>query len=1135
MKDKLISLTRILAVNWYGFRQIFDVSDDILISGVFGSGKSALLDLMQYVMLGEHWRPNRAAAGAARGRDLRSYCLCDTNTVKDGEPHYTRRSAVTIVGLEFTWPQLKSSDTVRRETWGIRIEYSGPTSEPKQTYFCIPDRVTWAQITSEGKMSDEEDFRSFVRREYGHENLFPRQKDYLEEMHTPQHLYFDRAQLDKTMWKAIAFEPEPDIEKFIRDFILEENLVDVRDVKAAVGAYRETLARLEKQEAEATLLREVSAHHEKMEKAQRTRTLFEYLVNEIDLRRLTEIQEDQSLKLKALDERHASENEEFNRRVEEIKTLKNRLNEFCLDAGEEELRQKESEKKEKYQELSLLREAQQSVRTRLGELEQSWRRWLRQGESLKLSGLPEVLSLDDALLGGLSQGDEIDRLQVIPKLAQKFHDIFMEVEILLSPFRDKLKSDSARLKQIVESLEKLERGETPGAFPLFKAVRDRLAGAKAAPEQLCRLVEVAPEAEKEGWRPALEMYMGRNRFAIVTGSEDQYQQGMEILRRFSTSEKNTDEALIHPREAGELNRAVEPDSLATKVEIVVGNESIKQIVTSYVNHLLGHTIAVESVDLLDQVERGISREGIFKQKPIRRRLRLSSGTEFTLGREGLKRLQQALIQEQSEVMVLRDSQQEMIDRVHGWIDLGKKMGLSDTALPDRSNELGRLPKLQRELNELKARIEFLATPEREQRLKQRSALENSLDAANQAIGQLRTSREGYTSERNNLAESLSATEKALEQVSDNAELGRKGLPVSISDEEIEREVEILLSQNKNWNDRKKAAESRQGAAETEANNAKNERYNARLKLNTAVDADGRPSHPEYRLDFDPLDESNDRWSMRLSLLEGAELPKFRLQAAERKKDWERRLQDQVLNRLNENLNAAERTVRELRQYLDRTVGRYRYRITQRRDPSFHVLWSLLDSGFEPTDELLAATRNMEIQAALDELMAAVEAADKADERARKLLDYRYYHRYDIEMVTIREGQMDSAPISLGRSGRSLSGGEGQAPFFISTLAAFRRVYDRGDERSCHLGLVVMDEAFSKLSGDGVEDCLELARNFNLQLVMAFPIDRLGVMAPFAQTIVLCRKDQQIDAQGYVSRVDNVPILLTSEQVEETMA
>ena len=79
-----------------------------------------------------------------------------------------------------------------------------------------------------------------------------------------------------------------------------------------------------------------------------------------------------------------------------------------------------------------------------------------------------------------------------------------------------------------------------------------------------------------------------------------------------------------------------------------------------------------------------------------------------------------------------------------------------------------------------------------------------------------------------------------------------------------------------------------------------------------------------------------------------------------------------------------------------------------------------------------------------------------------------------------------------------SGGENQAPFFVATLAAFRRVYDQGHKQAAaNLGLVVMDEAFSKLSGDRIDDCLALARNFGLQLRMAFPEDRLPTMAKHA--------------------------------------
>ena len=133
---------------------------------------------------------------------------------------------------------------------------------------------------------------------------------------------------------------------------------------------------------------------------------------------------------------------------------------------------------------------------------------------------------------------------------------------------------------------------------------------------------------------------------------------------------------------------------------------------------------------------------------------------------------------------------------------------------------------------------------------------------------------------------------------------------------------------------------------------------------------------------------------------------------------------------------------------------------------------------------------------------------------------------------------DAPPISLSRSGRNLSGGESQAPFFISMLAAFRRVYDRGDRsstRSQQLGLVVMDEAFSKLSGDGIEDCLALARSFQLQLVMAFPPERLGVMVPHAQTVVMCQKEVERDAEGYVTSVTNIPLLTTMAEAMEALS
>jgi len=157
-------------------------------------------------------------------------------------------------------------------------------------------------------------------------------------------------------------------------------------------------------------------------------------------------------------------------------------------------------------------------------------------------------------------------------------------------------------------------------------------------------------------------------------------------------------------------------------------------------------------------------------------------------------------------------------------------------------------------------------------------------------------------------------------------------------------------------------------AQLRANQALNERNNARRHLITSE------KHPEYRHDFDEAEPANDRWAARLRKLDDVELPKFRALAGERRKDWEARLRDNVLDRLQERLNKAIDDIRLLREYLSHDVGRHRYTITQRRDPAFQSIWQLIDTGFEPTDELLQASHAENVQTALDELMKAIESS-----------------------------------------------------------------------------------------------------------------------------------------------------------------
>lgn len=1134
-----ISLTRIIAINWYGFRQVFDVNDNVLISGAFGTGKSAILDLMQYVLLGEHWRANRAATGNARGRDLVGYCLGDTNQAnKDGGRHFLRRNGATLIALEFTRPAKDSRKEPERETWGVRLEYSSPDARPKHTYFFIPERLEYADIAPNGKMLNEDEFKTWIRREaFGDFLITERQGDYLKEMATPRHLNFDEVAFHRTFPKAIAFELEERVETFIREFILEENPLDVRDVRAALRAYDDTRKRLEKQEDEAAFLRRIAEQHAIYEINRREEAILQHTTSTLKLLQAEERRERHAAELKRLEDANADDLKNLDKATERAAQVGKLLEEVRFQIGKDpeavKIAELTSKKDELQAKVQTLMEARKSVRQQLDDRHYRWMEWLKHGAALPMRGLKEVLVVDDTLLADLRSGTDAERIAALQKLGAIFNELWNAVRDLVRPLQEEIRTTENILRQLAEDLENLSRGQSPGSFPLFQAVRQKL-GNRA--EQLGRLIEVKPEAER--WWPALELFLGRNRWAIVVNDGSDYRQALEILRK--TPPGREPESLLHPAEAAQLRGGVREDSLFTKVEVV------HPIARQYVEHLLGDVLCVETIEELESAEAGraITPEGIFKQVPLRRRLRPAASVELTLGREGLERMRATKQKEQIETRAECDALKRRLVDVQTWLDNGRKGGLADSTLPDHASELPQLPELESQLGRTRETINLLLTPERENRQKQLQDLEGQKTSLDRKVGSLLKAKEEFSLHTKPHLDAIDLATEEIRTAKLNVEASRVELSrrfAGILDPELLGRRDKFRSEFPKWGECFSAVADAANKAGQTAVAARELRRSEREKLATGRDEHGNLRHPEYQGEFPVDDESNDAWTARLRVLETVELEKSRQLAADRKREWERRLEDNVLNELNRRITDAQNTIRLLDRYLSQPVGKFRYRLSQRRDTAgYGAIWRLLDSGLEPTDPLAAAIQETEVQRAKEQLMKAVDGTElkdgEQDANALRMLDYRNYHHYDLEMVPA--DKPEAPPISLGRSGRKLSGGEGQAPFFISMLAAFRRVYDRGDRastRSQQLGLVVMDEAFSKLSSDGIEDCLALARNFQLQLVMAFPPERLGVMVPHAETVVMCQKEVERDSQGYVTSITNIPLITTMAEAMEALS
>ena len=135
--SRAIHLSKIHALNWYGYRDSLPVKGNLVLAGVTGSGKSILMDLLMLVLVGpekarHHF--NRSATGSKSDRTIKGYCLLDTKREENGQPQYFHDKGVTTyIAAEFTWP-----DGSRVETWGLRFEFRNTTENDGVTtpFFC---------------------------------------------------------------------------------------------------------------------------------------------------------------------------------------------------------------------------------------------------------------------------------------------------------------------------------------------------------------------------------------------------------------------------------------------------------------------------------------------------------------------------------------------------------------------------------------------------------------------------------------------------------------------------------------------------------------------------------------------------------------------------------------------------------------------------------------------------------------------------------------------------------------------------------------------------------------------------------------------------------------------------------------
>jgi chromosome segregation ATPase len=234
-------LTRIRLVNWHLFENTtISCQGSTYFIGVNGAGKSTILDAIQFALVGgqRDVKYNRAAMSGSK-RTLSGYVRGELGT--EGQ-RFLRGDATAVVALEFRNPD--DSAFVH----GAVVDAYEDRRAPSIAYFVVNDAClndAWF-FRSEGQVFDSHAFRrhleSFALPANARARVFTRLEDYRF------HLLNRLGQLKETfpakITKGVAFSPLTNIRDFVRDYLLDQDLVDVKTLRDQLETMRhfETLA-----------------------------------------------------------------------------------------------------------------------------------------------------------------------------------------------------------------------------------------------------------------------------------------------------------------------------------------------------------------------------------------------------------------------------------------------------------------------------------------------------------------------------------------------------------------------------------------------------------------------------------------------------------------------------------------------------------------------------------------------------------------------------------------------------------------------------------------------------------------------------------------------------------------------------
>lgn len=990
---RAIKLTRIHAINWYGYNDTLSVEGNLLLAGVTGSGKSVLMDLVMAVLVGTdaaHRHFNRSATGGQGDRTLKGYCLLDTKREENGVPQFLRPAAIAYVALEFTWPP-RNSEEPRVETWGLRIEFRN-TAENQghiKPFVCCGPLAKADFLDADRRPLEMAAFRHLIEKERDG-RLFETQEQYLRDMANEQHLNFNRGVLSSLLPQAMSFTNLKSFDEFCRRFILPDDKLNVADVVASYRnfkAYENDLRELFDQQMRLETIRDLHRNHAD---ATRDRVVARWLAAQLAHEHAADCVHEQEEKLVKEKAAFATEEAricELDNLIQERRSQITRelaaLKEMPGGALYLELQE---QKKRLVGEITRLQGIGSTVDSALRNRVQKACQWLKEVVAAPLAELVTTTAMGAAIKK--LEACAADQTEVaLAAVASEAEQLKGALGRAARPAVQQLNEVRDRKGRLREEITLLESGQLPFPTTVLNALNEELPreGRTPAAQTLCKLCEVTDEE----WRPAVEVAFTR-KFAVVI-SETDYPAALKIYQALKADAPQ--ESLVNPMKALRLDRPVKPGSLAEKLH------TQHPVARAIVSHLFGDLMCVQRSEDLAKHDFAILKDGFMARGAFVERRRHYDGMPF-VGLRGLEK-QLALKKSQWKEVDAKERQlAPIVAVVQNLCERAAEFIPSHTSLMGDLREAQRLPKLEGELKQTLTKLNSMDRGSFEEKEQHLGKLGKELDGwekeqrellKSQKLGEIRRLENGLKETREKEALAASAFERVKQESGD---------------------VSVHAARLNEWRNEIVAAFPALDAAAREFERLEAKAETARTQHWERLASARRELALIYRKfqDLAPENPSNEPWAKLLTQIAEANIPDYKTKAEAERKRWEQLFRSNVLQRMDQALRQVNNAIVLLNDHLKQPIGNDRYQIERKQNPDFRLYRQLIDLNAQFQDDgLFYQAVQGQLEDALKHFLDVLTDEQNSAE-ADRLLDYRQYFDYDLLVWDARDPQANPSAI-----------------------------------------------------------------------------------------------------------------------------